>query len=102
MIKLYALTFTIYCMYAYLPFLNLKGPTHYISASVFAILGSLLWVTISRSVGKGEIALYGLYFDAILTISFLLIPILVHESSLNYKQIIGILLILIGILLSKL
>lgn len=102
MANLYILTFIIYCMYAYLPFLNLQSHFHYISASVFAILGSTLWVTISRSVDKGEIALYGLYFDAVLTLSFLLVPLIAHEFSLNYKQIIGILLILIGILLSKL
>lgn len=102
MIKLYTLTFIIYCMYAYLPFLNLKGSTHYIGASIFAILGSFLWVTISRSVDKGEITLYGLYFDAVLTLSFLLVPLFAHGFNLNYKQTIGILLILIGILLSKL
>ena len=102
MIKLYLLTVVIYSVYATLPFFNLGRTAHYLSGATFAVLGSLIWVSISRSVNKSDIPLYGLYFDALITISFMLTPLLFTGFNFTSKQIAGILMIFTGMIVSKL
>jgi hypothetical protein len=102
MIKLYLLTLVIYSTYATLPFFNLNRTAHYLSGAIFAVSGSLIWVSISRSVNKSDISLHGLYFDAIITVAFMLTPLLFTGINFTAKQILGICMIFTGMLVSKL
>ncbi len=98
---LFFITAIVYAAYAYLPFMNLAAKAHYAAGMFFAIMGSLLWVTISRSVEKNQIALNGAIFDSIITICFLAVPILLAGAELTHRQMIGIAVILIGMGLIK-
>lgn len=91
----------VYSCYAYLPFLNPSAKTHYAAAAAFAILGAGLWVTLARSVPKESLALYGIYFDAVLTCSFLIVPLAVNGFTLTFWQGIGIACVLVGLVLTK-
>lgn len=92
----------IYSLYAYLPFMNLPAKYHYPVGMVFSVLAGLVWVTISRNVHKDSVALYGAYFDMILTACFLAIPLLVNGMTLTPKQGIGIAIMLLGMAITKL
>jgi len=91
----------VYSCYAYLPFLNPSPRAHYSAAAAFAILGAGLWVTLARSVPKEALALYGMYFDAVLTCSFLVVPLLVNGFTLTFWQGIGLATMLAGLILTK-
>lgn len=101
MITLFSLVFVVYAAYATLPFLNLGQASHYAAGCFFAICGSLLWVSISRSVPKEQIAIYGLYFDAVITVMSLGIPIALAGFHFTSKQIAGILIIIAGAIVTK-
>lgn len=98
---LFALSVLVYSAYAYLPFMNLSAKAHYVAGMIFAILGSLIWVTISRTVQKHEIALNGAIFDSIITICFLAVPLALAGTDLTPKQTIGIIVMFIGMALVK-
>lgn len=98
---LFILTAIVYSAYAYLPFMDLGAKAHYLGGIIFAILGSLIWVTISRTVEKSQIVLNGAIFDSIITICFLAIPFIFASSEMTTKQIVGIVIVLIGMGLIK-
>lgn len=98
---LFLLTAIVYSAYAYLPFLNLSAKWHYPAGAAFAVLGSILWVTISRSIAKDQIAIFGAYFDMIITMAFLAVPLILTGFSIGMKQGIGITLMLIGMAITK-
>lgn len=91
----------IYGMYAYLPFLNLTGKTHYLAGIALSGLASVVWVSISRNVPKDKIILFGAYFDIILTLCFIMVPLFVHENTLTSKQWFGISIMILGMILTK-
>ena len=98
---LFALTAIVYSAYAYLPFMNLAAKTHYAVAIFLAVMGSLIWVTISRTVEKNQIVFNGAIFDSIITICFLVIPFIFAGSDLTPKQMVGIGVLLVGMALIK-
>jgi hypothetical protein len=65
------------------------------------LLTALCWVGISRSVQPTKIPLYGLAYDAMLTLIFLLTPFCFISFNLSGKQIVGIVFILTGLFLTK-
>jgi membrane protease YdiL (CAAX protease family) len=90
----------LYSLSASLPFLVTKSTQMWI-APVVAILTSLVWVSIARSIPPQEVPLYGLYYDIMLTLVFLVIPYIFVDFNLTPLQIFGILLIFTGIILTR-
>ena len=91
----------IYSVYAYLPFLSLKALPHYLLGALLAAMGSVVWVTISRTVSKDLLVGYGLIFDAIITLAFVIVPLIAHGLGMGRLQIIACGLILLGVILFK-
>jgi len=93
--------FIFYSIAASLPFLGLSEKLHYVSAMVIALFTSYFWTTISRNIDKNSVVIYGAWYDAMLTLAFLLIPLLFTGFNLTPKQAIGIVIMLLGILITK-
>lgn len=91
----------IYSIYAALPFLSIPAKYHYPLGMTLSALAGLCWVTISRNVNSNQISLYGAYFDAILTLLFLFVPIWYTGYNFSAKQSLGVIFIFIGMLLTK-
>lgn len=89
-----------YALSASLPFLVTKN-TQMVIAIIIGIVTNLCWVQISRSVPESDIPLYGLAYDMMLTMAFLIIPYFFIKFNLTNTQIIGIVLALVGLYLTK-
>ena len=85
---------------ASLPFITSKHNQLFI-AIIVGIVTSICWAFISRSVPQSEIPLYGLLYDAMLTLIFLIIPFFFIKFELNKTKVFGIVLVLIGLFLTK-
>lgn len=70
-------------------------------AICIGVLTSLCWVGISRSVKPEQIPIYGLAFDSMLTMIFLLMPFFFISFNLSNRQVLGIIMVLTGIFLIK-
>ena len=97
----FALAAALYAIIASLPFWTTKT-TQVVAAIALGALTSFCWVCISRSVPPSAIPIYSLVYDVMLTSVFFLIPFFFVPFNLTLKQIIGAVLILIGLILIKL
>lgn len=98
---LFFLTVIVYSLYAFLPFLEATPKVHYVLGILCATIGSMVWVTISRSVDRSQLVLYGAYFDMIITLSFIVVPLIAGGLLISTKQVIGILIMLVGLIIAK-
>lgn len=89
-----------YALSASLPFWVSKNTQMAVSILI-GIIANLCWVTISRGVPQNEIPLYGLIFDSILTLLFLFVPFFFIKFELTVTQCVGILMVLVGLFLTK-
>lgn len=94
-------TAIVYSIYAWLPFLYLNPRLHYAIGMMLSMTAGILWVTISRSVNKDAVVLYGVLFDAILTLCFAIVPLFVNGFTLTRNQSIGLIIMLIGMGIAK-
>lgn len=102
-IMLYAyflLAFISYAISAALPFLVSKTTQLWIAVGI-GIVTNICWTLISRSVSQSDIPIYSLYYDAMLTLTFLVIPFFFITFELTSRQVIGILFVLVGLFLTK-
>lgn len=68
-----------------------------------AIIANLIWLWISKlDSNPSSLAIKGLYWDSMLTITYMAVPLLFFGAKLNNYQISGLLLIFLGLVLTKL
>lgn len=101
MIKYYALTAILYCFYAYVPYLGLSYKYSIGVCALMSLIGGLLWGIIQANTPLSNISTAGLMFDAIITISFFTVPILIYTQSIDKFQATGAALIFVGICFIK-
>jgi drug/metabolite transporter (DMT)-like permease len=101
----FALGFLIYQASAYISHLKNFQQTNWyyplgIGLSVFA---NYLWLNIAKnSVSSSSTLIYALYWDIMLSLCFVIVPIVFFDVKLTLNLGIGILLILVGIGFTKL
>lgn len=67
-----------------------------------ALICNLIWLWIAKNTQDvSKLAIYGLYWDSIITFSFLAVPVLLFGVSFTKMQVLGVFLILAGIVLTK-
>lgn len=89
-----------YCVVAALPFIVTKSTQLWLGAAV-GIVANVCWTLISRSVIQQDIPIYGLIYDAMLTLVFFGVPFLFIDSDITTRQIVGIVVTFIGLVLIK-
>lgn len=89
-----------YSILAALPFITSKQ-MHLAFAILFGIVANVCWALISRTIDQSTIPIVGLFYDLMLTIIFLIVPFIFIEFNLSTKQIVGAILIILGIALIK-
>jgi len=98
-VHLFLIAALAYSIMAVLPFLVSRN-IQLVVAILLGIVANASWVFISRTVSKQDIPLYSLYFDVQLTLIYLLVPLFFIKFNFNPIQAIGIILILVGIILT--
>lgn len=96
----YAIAGLLYALSASLPYIVTKQ-VQLALGIVIGIGTSICWTLISRAVSQAQIPLYGLLYDAMLTIMFFIVPFVFIEFNLTWKQILGVLMTITGLLLIK-
>ena len=99
-LTLYIISGIFYSISASLPFW-IAGRNQIILAILLGIGANVSWVMISRNVNKVDIPIYGLYYDVMLTCAFILVPFIFVPFTLTKTQIVGIVLVLLGLILIK-
>jgi uncharacterized membrane protein len=78
------------------------GPHFYWSAIVLSITTCLSWLYVARHTeSTSKLAMYGLYWDVLLTVTYLAVPVMIFHARMSLTQWLGILLIMAGIVLTK-
>ena len=96
----FLIAFVSYSISASLPFWTSKNAQMAI-AVVIGVIANVCWVIISRNVNQNDIPIYGLAYDAMLTLTFLITPYFFIKFNLTFVQIFGILMVLVGLFLTK-
>ena len=96
----YVLAGLAYCVVAALPYIVTKSTQLWLGAAV-GIVANVCWTLISRAVQPTEIPLYGMAYDAMLTLMFFVVPFFFIEFTLTVKQCFGVLLVFLGLFLVK-
>lgn len=94
-----------YALIASLPFTKLAVYHTWLFYTVGIVVGAglnCLWLTVARTVVKNEVILYGVLWDAMLTLVYVLIPVLFWGQQASWKVWAGVALIFSGMLLAKL
>jgi drug/metabolite transporter (DMT)-like permease len=99
-LTLYIISGIFYSISASLPFW-ITGRNQILLAILVGIGANVTWVMISRNVNKIDIPIYGLYYDIMLTSVFILVPYFFIPFTLTRIQIVGIMLVLLGVYLTK-
>lgn len=79
-----------------------SSPYYYVIGIAAAIIANLLWLNLARNVPADKLVLLGLFWDIMLTVAYLLVPILFFETKLSALQWTGIGVIILGIVMVKL
>lgn len=67
-----------------------------------AMMANVLWLSIAKSEpSASELVIKGLYWDVMLTATYMLVPIMFFGAEITLRQYAGIGLIIIGIILVK-
>lgn len=105
MILPFIIGFMAYAALAHLSYSSLKttGLPYYLTGLGIAILANACWLWIARSEpNASKLMLTALYWDVMLTLTYLLVPILFFSVKLSVPQMFGAFLIFLGIVLTKL
>lgn len=75
---------------------------YFIVGIILANIANILWMILAKNTtDNSKLVLYGLFWDSILTFSFLLTPFLFFDIKLSMPQMVGIGLIIAGIICTK-
>lgn len=95
----------LYSLMAYLSYSPLlKDGSNWVlfSAPLLGFIANLIWFQIAKTdTNHNSLILKGLYWDILLTFCYLLVPIIFYNISLTTNQVAGIILIISGIILTK-
>lgn len=94
----------LYSLSAGLPFISLVSGNpflHYLLGIVISILTATIWVFISRNTPKDNMVFTGLLYDTLLTTCFIVIPLVLQRKMLQPMQVVGVVLVLVGLILFK-
>ena len=99
----FIISFLIYCAICALPYTSFKHSKCYYLLAVSGIITQGLWLTIAKlSKSNNDLLIRGIYFDAMITTVYIVIPIMFFNVSLTKMNICGIALIILGLFVSKL
>jgi drug/metabolite transporter (DMT)-like permease len=104
MILIFGLHFLIASAVAFMSYKNsFKLMWWFMPLGIFlSVLGSTLWMYVAKiTIDANKLAILGLYWDSILTLTYIAVPILFFSARFNFNQTLGIVFIIIGILLTK-
>lgn len=78
------------------------SPWYFVVGIILANIANILWMILAKNTtDNSKLVLYGLFWDSILTFSFLLTPFLFFDIKLSMPQMVGIGFIVTGIILTK-
>lgn len=104
MIISFALGMLIYCLSAYTSF-NAefkKSNWFFVAGLGMSILANLIWMNIAKNTEDvSRLAVIGLYWDSMIVLAFLFVPMLVFGMELTTTQWVGVGLIVAGIFVTK-
>lgn len=93
-----------YACIASLPFTRLPVYHTWLFYTLGIVVGAglnCLWLTVAKNVSREEVIVYGVLWDAMLTLTYVVVPILLWEQSVSWKVWAGVGLIFSGMLLAK-
>lgn len=97
-----ALMYSLIAYISYSPVIK-SSPWFYPLGLTGALIANLLWLWISKTESvASNLAIKGIFWDVMLTLVYLAIPLLLFGVRLSNVQIFGILLILTGLIMVKL
>ncbi len=97
--------FIVYTGIAYVSYSDwIKASNWYFPLGITgAILANLIWLWISKvEPNSSKLLIKGLYWDSMLTAIYILMPLVIFNASLNFKQSIGLVLVIAGLIMVKL
>ena len=82
----------------------IKASTWYLPAGIaIGIASTTLWFTVAKiSNNDKDLFVYGLAWDALLMGFYMLVPLLMFGVRLDWKQSLGTILVVVGLILTKL
>jgi drug/metabolite transporter (DMT)-like permease len=95
----------IYVFYAWLTFSPSMKTSEYLMplAIAMAIAGNLLWIKMARSIQEpAALVYYGMLWDSMITVSFIVVPIIFFGVRFNVISGFGCVLVLAGLTMMKL
>lgn len=96
------LTYAIAVSICYLPAVK-SSPYYFPIGLACGVVANALWLDIARKVGSNDrILLHGFYWDAMIIMMYALVPVVITDVRLSSTSILGLLLIVTGIVLTKL
>lgn len=79
-----------------------NSPHYYLYGASAAIVANLIWLSIAKSeLNPSKLVLTGLYWDVMLTMCYLIVPIILFNAKITNLQYLGIGVIITGIILTK-
>jgi multidrug transporter EmrE-like cation transporter len=96
-----AMVYVVAVSICYVPAVK-DGPFFFPIGLICGLLANYLWLSIARQSDQSSTLLHSLYWDAMLTAMYAVIPILFFNVRVTGNQLVGLLLILAGIAFSKL
>lgn len=76
-----------------------NAKVHYAVSLALALLPA--WFIISRTIEKSQLVSIGIIYDSLMTITYIIVPLIILKQSLSETQIFGIIITLIGLLILK-
>lgn len=78
-------------------------PYFYPIGLVIGLTANLTWLHLTKHTPeKNQLFIYGLYWDSIIVFTYMAIPLLFLGVKLDWKQVVGTILVVAGIFLTKL
>lgn len=78
------------------------GPHFYWSGIVLSVTTCIAWMYVAKHTeSSSKLAMYGLYWDVLLTTTYLAVPVILFHARMSPIQWLGIALIIGGIVLTK-
>ena len=74
---------------------------YYVAGGLMATLGSIAWLSLARSINTSQLSLYGLKWDVMITVCYLVVPFVMVKQELNSYNVVGIVFALTGVVLLK-
>lgn len=101
----FVIGFIAYCLSAFISHLKEfhSSVWYYVTGITIAVVANILWLTIAKNSPNSTFTTYAaLYWDIMISVCFLIVPLLLFDVKLSNYGILGVILILVGIGLTKL